>query len=136
MATGQITLNLPNSPLLRSAIAGVAGFVAYGSWAVYANFDHGTAIAVRSGLVQGTYSLILTFLMTSATEWLFSKLAGMAMGAVATTGIVCLLLFASSYGINALVGTPEILMTILPGFIFGSIYTSVYVWGLQRGQTV
>ena len=72
--------------------------------------------------------------MTSVTEWLFSKLAEMLMGAVATTGIVCLVLFASSYGINALVGTPEILMTILPGFIFGSIYTSVYVWGLQRGK--
>lgn len=124
---------LPNSPLLRSVIAGFAGLVGYGSWAAYANFDHGMAIAVRSGLVQGTYSFVLTFLMTWVTEGLFAKLASMPMGAVVTTVVVSFILFVSAYGIHMLVGTPEILMTILPGFVIGSGYTAVYVWGLQRG---
>jgi len=127
-------VRIPKSPLLRSFIAGFAGLVGYGSWAVYANLDHGTFIAIRSGLVQGTYSFVLTFLMTWLTEWLFAKFASLPMGSsVTTTGVVCLILFVSAYGIHMLVGTPEILMTILPGFVIGSVYTAVYVWSLQRG---
>lgn len=133
MAPVRQLLRLPNSPLLRSTLAGCAGFVVYGSWAVYANIDHGDMIGVRSGLVQGTYSLVLTFLMTLLTEWLFAKLGAVPLGPSVVTGTVCVMLFTTAYGIHALVGTPEILMTILPGFIVGSAYTAIYVWGLQRG---
>ena len=129
----QQQLRLPNSPLLRSALAGGAGFVVYGGWAVYANIEHGTTIGIRSGLVQGTYSLVLTFIMTLVTEWLFAMLAGLRLGRSIVIVVVCLMLFVTAYGIHVVVGTPEILMTIVPGFIVGSVYTTIYVWGLQRG---
>ncbi len=118
-----------NSPLARSTVAGVAGFAVYGGWAAYANLDHGSIIAMRSGLVQGSYSLVLTFLMSFATEELYKQLSVLWM----TVAVVCLILFSTAYGIHHLVGTPEILMSILPGFVIGSIYTWVYVWGLQHG---
>lgn len=114
-------------------MAGLAGFLVYGSWAAYANFDHGMSIATRSGLVQGTYSLVLTFAMTLVTEWLFGRLCRLPGGMVFTVVIVSGVLFATAYVIHRLVGTPEILMTILPGFVIGSIYTSIYVLGLSHG---
>lgn len=107
--------------------------VVYGGWAVFANADHGAAVSIRAGLVQGTYSLVLTFLMTLVTESLHAKLGGTALGNVAVVGIVCMILFVTPFGIHMLNGTPEILMTILPGFLIGCVYTAVYVVGLHRG---
>lgn len=122
-----------NSPLVRSSIAGLAGFFGYGGWAVFANIGHGMSIAVRSGLIQGTYSLILTFAMTLVTEWLFRRLVGFPFGATLTVVLISSVLFTTAFSIHYLVGTPEILMTILPGFFIGLVYTSAYVVGLGKG---
>ena len=113
-------------------LAGLAGFAAYGGWAVYANWSHGETIAYRSGLVQGSYSFVLTWVMTLVTEWLFRVIPATPFRVVWLMGIVTPILFATAYGINYAAGTPEILMTITPGFIIGSTYTLVYVMGLQR----
>ena len=60
-------------------------------------------IAMRSGLVQGSYSLALTFLMTLVTEYLFARLRALW----STTVVVSAILFVSAYAIHMLVGTPE-----------------------------
>ncbi len=121
-----------NSPLVRSLLAGLAGFLAYGGWAVYANWSHGETIAYRSGLVQGSYSFLLTWVMTLVTEWLFAKLANVPFRVALLMCMVMPILFATAYAINYAAGTPEILMTIIPGFVIGSTYTLVYVIGLER----
>lgn len=121
---------MTSAGFLRSLLAGLAGFVGYGGWAWYANLDHGADIALRSGLVQGGYSLVLTFLMTIVTEHLFTSWQHHSNAAIRTTLTVSTILFCSAYTIHMLVGTPEILMTITPGFIIGTIYTYIYVLGL------
>ncbi len=116
--------------LLRSTAAGLAGFVVYGGWAFFANMGHGEDIAMRSGLVQGSYSLVLTFIMTLVTEFLYLRLLNVSVSAL----VVSVILFSSAYSIHVLVGTPEIFMTIFPGWVIGSIYTVFYLLGLQRGN--
>ncbi|MEM7001150.1 MAG: hypothetical protein AAF529_10200 [Pseudomonadota bacterium] len=106
--------------------------MAYGGWAVYANWPHGEYIAWRSGCVQGGYSFALTFVMTLVTEWLYARLVEVWGGLLWLMVIICSVLFCTAYGIHMLVGTPEILMTILPGFFIGSTYTFVYVLGLHK----
>ncbi len=118
----------------RSLLAGLAGFVGYGGWAWYANLDHGADIAMRSGLVQGGYSLVLTFVMTLVTEYLFARWQHHANAAIRTTALISTILFCSAYSIHLLVGTPEIVMTITPGFVIGSIYTYVYILGLRASS--
>ena len=121
-----------HNPWVRSGLAGLAGFLAYGGWAFYANSGHGDAIALRSGVVQGSYSFVLTFVMTIVTEWLFAKLYPRSFWLPSLMLIVCSVLFTTAYTINMIAGTPEILMTIFPGFVIGSIYTLVYVIGLSK----
>lgn len=118
-----------SSPLARSFFSGLAGFVVYGGWAYFVNESHGQDLAMMIGLVQGSYSFALTFVMTLVTEWLFLKCNGQFFTIMA---IVCTALFVTPYLIHMLIGTPEILMTILPGFVIGSIYTGVYVVGLKK----
>ena len=105
-----------NTPFVRSLLSGLAGFVVYGGWAYFVNVDHGQDLAMMIGLVQGSYSFALTFIMTLVTEWLFEKCEGHFVTIMA---IVCTALFVTPYLIHMFIGTPEILMTILPGFIIG-----------------
>lgn len=123
-----------NSPLVRSLLAGLAGFVAYGGWAVLANWSHGETIAIKSGLVQGSYSFCLTWVMTLATEWLHGLFLNLTYRVWRLMISICSVLFATAYSINYVAGTPEILMTIIPGFIIGSVYTLVYIMALERKQ--
>ena len=125
---------MTSAGLLRSLVAGLAGFIGYGAWAWYANLDHGPDIAMRSGLVQGGYSLVLTFLMTIVTEALYSSWQHQIAVVIRTTAFVSSILFCSAYTIHMFVGTPEILMTITPGFVIGTIYTYVYVLGLHNAS--
>ena len=121
-----------NTPFMRSLLAGLAGFIGYGGWAWYANLDHGDFIAMRSGLVQGSYSLLLTFLMTLVTETVYAKCHRLPGAVPVTTLMISVILFVSAYTIHMFVGTPEILMTIMPGWVIGTIYTLVYILGLKR----
>lgn len=113
-------------------MSGLAGFFAYGGWAYFVNMGHGQDLATMVGLVQGGYSFALTFFMTLLTEWLFRKCNG-RLAMIMT--IVCTALFIMPYVIHILIGTPEILMTILPGFVMGTFYTGFYVTGLKKVET-
>lgn len=99
---------------------------------MFANWPHGEDAAIRAGIVQGSYSLALTLCMTLITEWLFLRLADVPLRLPMLMAVVCTGLFTTAYSINMIAGTPEILMTILPGFVIGTLYTLVYVLGLQR----
>ena len=124
--------SLARSGTVRSVVAGLAGFLAYGGWAFYVNVAYGTALGIRSGLVQGSYSFVLTFVSTSLMELQLKVFRSTAFAGQLTIGLTILLQFVVAYGINWLAGTPEIAMTILPGFIIGSGYTIVYVVAIRR----
>ena len=124
-------MDMLSSPLIRSFFSGLAGFAVYGGWAYFVNAEHGQELAMMVGLVQGSYSFALTFVMTLVTEWLFRQCQGHF---VLIMSIVCTALFITPYMIHLAIGTPSILMTILPGFVIGSIYTGIYVLGLKRAE--
>ena len=84
-------------------------------------------MGLQSGLVQGSFSFVITLIFNSIMEFVFGQLK-----IVWLTAIISILgLIGSSYGINALAGTPEILSTIAPGAILGSFYVVSYVKGLS-----
>ena len=89
-------------------------------------------VAMRAGFAQGTFSLVITFVMTIFTEWVYIRVGDVPGKLYAITGMISVTLFASAYSIHLFIGTPEILMTILPGFVIGTLYTFAYVTGLQK----
>ena len=120
---------------LRSAGAGLAGFVAYGGWAFWANLEHGDAVAMRAGLLQGSYSFALTFASTLLMEGLYAFFVrrGDALRArLATVAVTAVILLAVPVALHMLAGTPEIAMTVAPGFAIGMVYTWIYVAALTR----
>jgi hypothetical protein len=121
---------------LRSLGAGLAGFVVYGGWAYWANLGHGQAMGMRAGLLQGGYSFALTFFSTLMMEWLYRRCAGHAHARLLTIAATGAILLAVPATLHMLAGTPEILMTVAPGFAIGMVYTTVYVTALARVEAL
>lgn len=91
--------------------------------------NHGSDMALRAALTQGIYSFVVTLILTGLMEWLFSYLGKCSKRGrfYGSTVPVCLLLYLSSYSVNYLSGTPNILLTILPGAMFSTLYTFSYI---------
>ena len=115
----------------RSALSGALGFVVYGGWAFWVNVGHSQAAGISAGLLQGSYSFFLTLCMTLVMEYLMFKFKRLPQRGLLTVSIVSIITFLVAYSLHWLNGTPEILLTILPGFVIGLVYSIVYVMGLR-----
>lgn len=124
------------SPLQRSLISALAGFVFYGVWAFWVNHQHGSVLALKAGCVQGSYSFALTLCMTMLLEAIFrfnSRVFNQQhLINWLTVTICCALVFTGSWVINVVAETPEIFRTVILGYIMGSIYSILYVRGLAK----
>lgn len=96
--------------------------------------NHGADMALRAALTQGSYSFVITLILTGLMEWLFSCLSDWPKHRrfYGSTIPVCLLLYFSSYSVNYLAGTPNILLTILPGAILSTLYAFSYIGALAK----
>ena len=110
----------------NSVLLGVLAFLLYGSWAVFANWEYGLKKSLTAGLVQGIVSFLTTTFIMLLMIWLFelgrSSLtrflyAVTGTNAIAISGMVCA---------HLIVGTPDILQTILPSMVVGFSLTVVY----------
>ncbi|MGS2718501.1 hypothetical protein ACVBE9_10035 [Eionea flava] len=121
---------------LRLWLPPIAGFLAYGGWALFINFSHGWYSAAVAGLTQGSYSFTVTLLLAIVIEYLFSALNRTNIHtywrniSVFITGFS--LLVVTSVGVNVITGTPEVLWTVLPGLSVSAVYTVVYILALGR----
>ena len=114
-------------PYKKLFINAAGAFVFYSVWAYFAN----DGSAVRSSLMQGSMSFIVTFFLAMMLEIIYKK---------ATTAILAVLLallliwsLMSVQGIvHYFIGTDHVFMTILPGLILGTIYVVVYLLDLEK----
>ncbi|MFK7915669.1 MAG: hypothetical protein AB8B93_17260 [Pseudomonadales bacterium] len=120
------------SPIQKSLISATAGALLYGGWGYYANSSAGTEMAMRTGIVQGSYSFVLTLSMTLLLEWGYGLLGRTRNGAIVTLAIVSGLMFSTAYALQYFAGSEAILMTILPGYVVGTIYAATYLGALHR----
>jgi uncharacterized membrane protein AbrB (regulator of aidB expression) len=114
--------------------AGVAAFTVYGGWAYSVNVQHGFSTGLSSGLVQGSYSFVLTLVTTLLMEYLLLTLSNFRRRLTLTILATCMVTFSIAYLIHWLAETPEILLTITPGFLIGIIYTTLYVYSINSFQ--
>jgi hypothetical protein len=128
--------NLIKSARTRALVSALCGFLGYGSWGVWINMSHGWQAGLKAGLTQGSYSFMVTLFYSGLIEWIYAKTQKKAL----TIIVCCLSVVMTSYLIHSLAGTPEIIPTIAPGVVIGSIYVSGYVKllsytaGVSKGQ--
>jgi hypothetical protein len=117
---------------IRILVPPVAGFLFYGAWALFINFSHGWHDAITAGVTQGGYSFLMTLVLAIVVEWLFVRLAKVPLRSVWVFLVGAILLASTSFGINILTGTPEIVWTVLPGLSVSLVYTVIYIVALNK----
>jgi len=117
---------------LRALVSAIAGFLGYGGWAYYINSAHGADAAWQAALTQGSYSFVLTLVLSMMMEWLYARLHHVRYACVYVIAISCAIVYSASWSVNALRGTPEILLTILPGALASTVYSIAYVVGIAK----
>lgn len=119
---------------VRMAVSALFALLAYGAWAYWVNRGHGHQPAILAALTQGGYSLLLTLILSLVIEYLFRCLRALPLGSYLLGLVTCLVLYTVSWAVNYWAGTPEIVMTLLPGAIIGTVYTWTYIATLRRLQ--
>ncbi len=119
-------------PLVRSVLMGLAAMAIYGGWAYLANRSYGLAIAMKAAATQSFVSFTVTFLITFLMEALHRRASSRLGRFVAPAGGA--ISFTVAYTVLMHIGmdTPELLDTVLPILIFGSLYCLIYSANLVR----
>lgn len=134
---GSLKQRIVDSRILQNAavrilVPPLMGLLFYGTWAFWVNSEFGYAAAFRAAATQGAYSFTITLLLALVVEWLFVLFKSMPWRQCWVGIIACLLLYSTSWGVNALTGTPNILWTILPGAAVSTVYTVFYIITLSK----
>ena len=119
-------------PAARSLLAATVAAFAYGGWAYFVNASVSEQAGWRAAAIQGGYSFVLTTGMTLLMDYFLGVFRDTSQTVLKTTATISAICFAVAYGVHWAANTPEILMTILPGFSIGFAYTLTYVIALNR----
>ena len=124
----EIVKRVMESRIVRSLTPALVGFIGYGGWALGCNLSHGLDMGLKSGFVQGTISFFITIVSNLLMETVY-RFTGSRVITIVTSIFTFV---GTSFTVNYIVGTPEILLTIAPGALIGSIYTISYVATLHK----
>ncbi len=112
--------------LTRSLISAITGLIFYGGWAYFVHYDYGFTIAIKAFFTQGLISFSITLVLTHFMELIFRRFKSRRIGYWFTAIIASILVVLISYTTNVIVGTPEVIMTILPGSLISTMYSFSY----------
>jgi hypothetical protein len=119
---------------LIALLSALAATLVYGSWAAYANFEHGRHAWVMAASVQGIYAFISTLSITGVAHWIYNKAGCGNKGIAIGFGASFMVMLAIPISVHSFVGTPDIIQTILPGAIWGAMYLLGYLLVQEKAR--
>lgn len=118
-----------NTKKSRVLITAFSASIFYGIWAFFANYSAQNAIT--SALVQFVASFVFGTIMAMIVEWVFEHTKPplrFVVSAFAPYSLVLVLFFIIHYLIN----TENIIQTLLPNAIIGTLYFVIYCIKLEK----
>lgn len=116
----------------RAILVGVAAFLLFGGWALIANRAHPLPAMTRAALAQGMMSFVSSTCSVLLLEYLYglgrTPRQKLVLGAIGTPAII---LAALTVG-HIVARTPNVVATLLPSWISGTIFCVVYTLNLRR----
>ena len=114
--------------LRRSLVSALGGAVIYGSWGFVANYSVSLAKAHKVALAQGTFSFVLSLLLTGALERLWRRFRSVSIATCIALAVTYPLVIL----VHVCVGTPRIIVTMAPGTLMTGIFVVLYLLNLRR----
>ena len=118
--------------ILRVLTMTALAIVIYGGWAFWVNHGGPLGVALRAAATQGGTSALSTLFTASLVELIFARLrlswvAGLAAATLPQTLTGSMHAFA-----QWLVGTPDVLATVLLSVVMGYVFAGIYAVALAR----
>lgn len=110
----------------RSLMAATFAASCYGGWAYFVNHGVTAPAPLVPAVVQGLYSFALTLGLSWLVAGLRSRLGDTARGRAAALSLTSAWLFVVAYLVQWSVGTVHVTLTILPGWLIGSVYAALW----------
>ena len=105
--------------------------VGYGCWAGWVNSEYGNAIALKTGLIQGTYAFISTAIVTLIAKKILNRFdysrASRWLALLASWSVM----LAIPITLHTWQHTPDLLQAIIPGAMIGTLYLWTYCHNYQ-----
>ena len=124
-------MNNINTSKQFTYISALLAFILWGGWAFYVNGESGNEARILSGITQGTFSFIITLLMTKVIAYQYNKFSRVIFKiffppiiTVSITGTLLIL-------IHVKVGTPAILKTVSPALTVALLFSFFTVYKLH-----
>ena len=136
-ATG--LLSRPVSAHAPKFLVSLAAVFGYGGWAYFSNcfveMNNAEMVALRAAIIQGSYAGLLTLINVVVLEGLFlwfnDKLS--CLGNMLTTvSCATAMQYSIIVPVHLLNGTPNILLTLAPGLVIGTLFSSGYVYSVKN----
>lgn len=108
----------------------LAGLI-FGSWAAFVNSEYGTFVLVRTGLGQGIYALFSTWIVTHTVAEVMNFTTGNSLRTVFGFASGFIVMVSIPMAIHTALGTPEVILAIAPGVLWGSIFIAGCVWATE-----
>lgn len=116
----------------RAFLVGAGAFLLFGSWALFANRAHPVSAMTRAALAQGGLSFVSSSFSVLLLEYLYglgrTPARRTLLGAVGTPAIILVTMTAG----HLLARTPNVVATLLPSWISGTLFCVVYTLNLRR----
>ena len=131
---------LSKREILKKAFITLIAMLGYGGWAFYSNSPANgdielQEIAFRAGIIQGGYSGILTLtniiLLEAVLKHLNNHLT-VNFNMIATLIVAGAVQYAIIIPVHLANDTPNILITLLPGFIIGTAFSVAYLLSIKN----
>jgi|SRR6185369_12063180 len=123
---------MPRGSRRRALLVGLGACLLFGSWALFANRAHPVSDMARAGLAQGSFSFLSSAFSVLLLEYLYglgrTPRRKVLLGAVGTPAIILL----TMTGGHLIAGTPNVVATLLPSWISGTVFSIVYTLHLHR----
>ncbi len=114
---------------LVKSFAPIIAALVYGSWAGFSNWQYELSKVFMAALVQGSFAFAATWLLTSTVTWLMARHSETPRPILVFFQCAFLLLIIPA-GLHFLAGTPNIIQSMLPGFVIGNIYLAFLIKSL------
>jgi hypothetical protein len=115
----------------RKLVLAVGAAVMYGSWAFVANVSRGGG-AWRAAVAQAILSFVSTMTISIVMEAAYGRSGTPKARAIRAAAAGCATTCVMTTAVHLAVGTPNLVVTVVPVLVIGSTYCVLYSIGLLR----
>ncbi|MEO0508611.1 MAG: hypothetical protein AAF065_01985 [Verrucomicrobiota bacterium] len=112
-------------------VSSVAAALGYGGWAVFVNYEVSPMSGWRAGCVQGSYAFCSTLFLTIAIRKIYYLGGSGKRGRLIAFAVGIVIIISLPATLNLIAQTPNVIMTILPGILIGSVYVGMFAYLLE-----